>query len=560
MKAAVSPPAGQSAQLMAATLEEQVAYGLVDKGTALKRLAAQYGVPYVEYDERLLPSASSVARLDGDQCRRQGWFPLDVRGDHAWIATLDPDNQQTREAARSALGVTVVHCLVTLPADLKRFWENQWDVNPSFPEAAGRTTLARIRTDLARQRTILAQYRTRLAQGRTGLAFIRTGLAFASIALVLFRVFGVDLFCLLEVLLLGIGIFMVVDGLRWYLPVRHLIRQQMEGDVAGTRSKLTSLAVDGFKGWHRQEAHTQAEVPPPPTFGTTVLLCEQQGTQTRYVRSAPIAGAEQLRSSWNRLTPVMRRRFLAIDRTDLAEERTLLAHFRTLMAKARTGLAFARTGIAFSGLGIALLRQFPASAWNILDCTLILIGIGMALEGFSWYVPGRKTSRASDEVIRQRNHARSVWGFFFRPFHQRVSTDDLPPFLSLKARSAPGIWGSTGLALERTLIAERRNVKSRLRTVMSRSRTGLSFIRTGASFFTIGLGLQAYFGAANIFWTLHNCALMLVGVLLIGDGLYWHLPAERIKKQLPYCTSDLEIVFADYATPASFWKKVVCRL
>jgi hypothetical protein len=85
----------------------------------------------------------------------------------------------------------------------------------------------------------------------------------------------------------------------------------------------------------------------------------------------------------------------------------------------------------------------------------------------------------------------------------------------------------------------------------------MSFIRTGASFFSIGLGLQVYFGSANLLWTLHNAALILVGVFLIADGFYWHLPAEKTKKGFPYCFADMEIVFPEYATPSPLWKKVI---
>jgi len=296
--------------------------------------------------------------------------------------------------------------------------------------------------------------------------------------------------------------------------------------------------------------------PTEHTFGTTILKFDTENV-IGYKRTPPINGAEELRQRWNKLTPVMRRRFLAIDRTDLAEERTFLASFRTKLARARTGLAFARTGIAFSGLGIALLRQFPYSAWNILDFALILMGITMTLEGFHWYLPARRTSKQSADTIKSISTKTSIWDFMFRPFHKTLHPDDLPPSLSIKGSYAKGIWGTTGLALDRTLLAERRNVKSRLRTIMARSRTGMSFIRTGASFFSVGLGLQIYFGFANNLWSLHNGTLMLVGLFLIADGFYWHLPAEKTKKEFPYCFADMEIMFPDYATPSPLWKKVV---
>jgi uncharacterized membrane protein YidH (DUF202 family) len=508
-------------------LEKLILTRQVPKHEVLDLLSEHYDVPALEYDEMILAKPGTIRLLDLNQLMAKLWFPISVRGGKACVAASNPQDPAIAEAAKKMLNISDVQFLVALPSDIRLMIENNRDINPNFPPSAGRTPLARLRTWLADQRAMLAGYRTSLAKGRTGLAFIRTGLAFVSIALVLFRIFGVGILNVLEVLLLASGIAMFVDGFIWYLPAR----------------KVKKTRVD--------------YVPTEPTFGTTVLEFDYQDGKPSFKRTPPIKGAEELRMHWNRLTPVTRRRFLAIDRTDLAEERTILANYRTIMARARTGLAFTRTGIAFSGLGIALLRQFPSSAWSVLDLVLILAGIGITLEGFNWYIPGRKTSKVSAEAIKKTQKKVSIWDFMFRPFHKRLHLDDLPHTLTIKGSHALGIWGTTGLALERTLIADRRNVKSRLRTVMARSRTGMSFIRTGASFFSIGLGLQVFFGSANLLWTLHNAALILVGVFLIADGFYWHLPAEKIKKEFPYCFADMEIVFPDYAKPSPLWKKVV---
>ena len=65
-----------------------------------------------------------------------------------------------------------------------------------------------------------ACYRTIYARARTGLALIRTGFSFASLGLGLLHYFGLSLLSLFDVILIIAGIFMVVDGLLWYLPVR----------------------------------------------------------------------------------------------------------------------------------------------------------------------------------------------------------------------------------------------------------------------------------------------------------------------------------------------------
>jgi hypothetical protein len=178
-------------------------------------------------------------------------------------------------------------------------------------------------------------------------------------------------------------------------------------------------------------------------------------------------------------------------------------------------------------------------------------------EGFLWYIPGREAGKECYRTLQEAPNRHPIWDFMFQPFHSRVSMDDLSPTLAIKGTYVPGIWGTTGLALERTLIAERRNVKSRLRTIMARSRTGLAFIRTGTSVFSVGMGLLVYLGLANPLWTVFNVALVLIGTLLIADGYYWHLPAMRVKKQFPYCFGDLEIVLPDYGKPSSGWRKVV---
>jgi uncharacterized membrane protein YidH (DUF202 family) len=254
----------------------------------------------------------------------------------------------------------------------------------------------------------------------------------------------------------------------------------------------------------------------------------------------------------------MRRRYLASDRTDLAEERTALACFRTLMARARTGLSFTRTGIAFVGLGVALVRQFPAGPWSVLDGLLILAGAAMVAEGFFWYVPGRSAGAKSFDSVKRSEEKPRIWDFVFPPAFALSAVTQRQQALSLvRGFSEPGIWATTGLALERTLLAERRNVMARLRTIMARSRTGMAIIRTGMSISAVGLGLLVYFGAASVPWTFFNGTLLVAGLLLIADGIYWYLPAERARQQLPYCYGEMEIAIPDYGVPARTWGKAV---
>jgi len=92
-----------------------------------------------------------------------------------------------------------------------------------FPSPASRerTHLARERNVLAAQRTVDACYRTIYARARTGLAFIRTGVSFTSLGIGLTVYFGISVMSLADLAIIAAGLFMVMDGVLWYMPVRR---------------------------------------------------------------------------------------------------------------------------------------------------------------------------------------------------------------------------------------------------------------------------------------------------------------------------------------------------
>ena len=505
---------------------------LIEKGIPrhelLLCLSEYYNVPFAEYDEGVIVSQQIIRRVDMERLKRVLWLPLSIREDSAEVIACHPDDPVVIEDIQTTLHVKTIEFRVALPTDLVRIIEHNQDLNPGFPPSAGRTPLAKVRTFLADRRSMLSYIRTVLAKGRTGLAFLRTGLSFITIALILVRIFGVGYLMLVEALLFLAGMVMTIDGVKWYLPTRN---------VGNKRVDCTSTE---------------------PTNGSTVLQVSNPGDDPIFSRSNEVAGAGKLRSGWNNLSPVMRRRFLASDRTDLAEERTVLACYRTLMARARTGLSFTRSGIAFIGIGIGLLRQYHDGLWAVLDGALIILGAVMVAEGFTWYLPGRHAGARSSQTVTSSENKPSIWDAVFPLVFKHGNFENirasLPP---VKGFNSPGIWATTGLALERTLLAERRNVMARLRTVMARSRTGLALVRTGMSISAVGLGLLVYFGAGNLWWTIFDGVLILSGLLFIADGLYWHLPADNTRKQFPYCYGDLEITIPDYGTPSRFWKKAI---
>ena len=499
----------------------------IEKFRALVALSEQYGCPWVEYQESVTGPQLLLWKLDMAQLRAEGWFPRVVDEGRATVIATKPSTALA-DTVRKTLGVQEVEFQVTLPEDLVRIFEHNTDINPGFPPTAGRTPLAKVRTYLAGRRSLFAHYRTLLAKSRTGLAFIRTGLAFVTIALLFVRLFGLGYYLFLEMPLLIGGIIMVYDGLKWYLPARAIY------------TILPPCIDTGATG------------------GTSVLEADNEYVAPEFRRSGVVTGAEAQRARWTSMSPVMRRRFLASDRTDLAEERTVLACFRTRMAKVRTGLAFTRTGFAFVSLGLGLLRQFQASLWLIFDLGLIAAGAVMAVEGFAWYLRGRSAGVKGLASVRQKGSMSTIWDYFFPHRHLEPGGIANPITLPVKSSHSPGIWATTGVALERTVLAERRNVMARLRTVMARARTGFAFIRTGLSLFSIGVGFLLFFqDTGGTGWAIFNYLMIVSGLFLVADGFVWSVPAERTRRQFPYCYGDMEITIPDYGTPARFWKTVV---
>ena len=512
------------------TAEEMLMARRIPKHELLHCLTETFGCPAIEYDEGVIVAQQVLRRVDAERLKQALWFPISLSADRAEVIAWNPRDPALVADVQRTLGVTNVDFLAALPSDLVRIIEHNQDLNPSFPPAAGRTPLAKVRTFLADRRSLFACHRTTLAQGRTGLAFLRTGVSFITIALVLYRISGFGWLAPLQAGLLLAGVLMAADGLRWYLPARSIAQKQPD-----------CLMTKGERG-------------------SSVLTATWDGDAPHFDRSDRVDGAGALRAGWQNLSPVMRRRFLASDRTDYAEERTLLACLRTRMARARTGLAFARSGIALTGVGIALLRfdQFRTPFWIWFDVALILLGIGAMGEGLHWYLPGRRAGSDGLASVQRAGGQATIWDLLFPPAHRRPeAASGLSCRLPVTASQSPGIWATTGLALERTVLAERRNVMARLRTVMARSRTGLSFIRTGMSISAIGAGLLVTFGTSSPAWAALYLALVLTGGLFIADGLYWHLPAERMRREFPYCYCDVEITDPDYGKPSRTWATAV---
>lgn len=497
------------------------------KEQQLDELSSRYPWPVVEYEEGLTASQGILRKLDVDTLRTELWLPVAWTADQAEVIVCDPEDADLLARIRKTLGVEKLTFRVATRPDLIRLIENSADLNDHFPVNGGRTPLAKIRTYLAGQRTRYSAQRTRFARSRTGLALARTGVALTSIGVAFLRLFGGGTWLFFEIPLLVFGILAMIDGLLWYLPARK-----------------ESNAIKTYRPYAVPAEYSALDVQDP-------------GGQMLFQRSPVVAGATALREAWDALSPVERRRFLANDRTDLAEERTILAYLRTMMAKARTGLAFARTGVAFAAIGIGFIRKFPPGPWSIFDWSLIAIGIFMLVEGFLWYHPGRDAANRALEAVGHAHGKRGPWDAIFPSLC--LYTRKLDPVTEANGEQArPGVFATTGLALERTVLADKRNGMSRLRTVMARARTGMAFIRTGFSIMTVGAGLYIYFGFTghvDILWTVFDTFLVIMGLYLIADGLRWYLPAEKVKRRSPFVDNDFEIADADYSLPKSAWKR-----
>jgi uncharacterized membrane protein YidH (DUF202 family) len=289
-------------------LEEILQDNSIPKHELLFCLSEYYECPFVEYEEGLMASYLVTMRLDLEKQKKALWFPLSVGEDSAEIIACRPDNPSLVDDIRRTLHVSSVSFRVALPADLLRIIENNFDVNPGYKITGGRTPLAHVRTSFAYRRSTYAYYRTLLAKGRTGLAFIRTGISFITISLLFLRVFGTGWYTILSAALLIGGVVMIFDGLKWYLPCRSVAKKPIDHECT------------------------------EPTWGTTVLESRTSGGRPVIERSGVVPGSAELREKWETLSPVMRRRFLASDRTDLGEDRSCLHENRSCLQRTRDRL------------------------------------------------------------------------------------------------------------------------------------------------------------------------------------------------------------------------------
>jgi uncharacterized membrane protein YidH (DUF202 family) len=236
---------------------------------------------------------------------------------------------------------------------------------------------------------------------------------------------------------------------------------------------------------------------------------------------------------------------LAFWRNTMAQWRTRLACYRTEFAKTRTSLTLVRTGLGHVAIGNVLLRS--PHAWSSPLVAWLLIAFGICLATVSvpgyWKIRRSRVRPPGNETLVE---VTSATLHFLDAYTPASPSDDSkrPSRLTMLARLAdllqehrqllyppPTQKERAPLARERNVLAGQRTVAACYRTIYARARTGLAFIRTGISFAGLGIGLIRYFGLSLI--TSLDVLLVVAGLLLAADGLWWYLPVRKEQAEIP---------------------------
>jgi uncharacterized membrane protein YidH (DUF202 family) len=235
---------------------------------------------------------------------------------------------------------------------------------------------------------------------------------------------------------------------------------------------------------------------------------------------------------------------LAFWRNTMAQWRTRLACYRTDFAKSRTSLAVLRWGLGLVALANVLLRA-PHS-WSPPQFSWLLIAVGLCLAVAS--LPGYWNIRRFG--VRPPGHHTLVEvtsaAVRFLDAYTPASPQAGGPPSRLTMLARLGDWVGDHMRLEyppptqkeraplarkRNVLAAQRTVAACYRTIYARARTGLAFIRTGVTLAGFGIGLIQYFGFS--LFTLLDALLVVAGLLLVADGLWWYLPVRKEQAEIP---------------------------
>ena len=235
---------------------------------------------------------------------------------------------------------------------------------------------------------------------------------------------------------------------------------------------------------------------------------------------------------------------LAFWRNTMALWRTRLACYRNDLAKARTNLGFLKLGLGI--IAIADTLQYTHRLQSVSSyCGMIVLGIVLVFFGSSGYVRIRKSrmkpprKQTLVEVTAATLHFLEKYHFLETAVRYQTKETMLARLGDFLANHCTILFPTPPsrerihFARERNVLAAQRTVASCYRTIYARARTGLSFIRTGIVFSSVGLGLMHYFGL-NIL-TFFDAALVILGVMMVIDGILWYLPVRKEQAEIPRC-------------------------
>jgi uncharacterized membrane protein YidH (DUF202 family) len=238
---------------------------------------------------------------------------------------------------------------------------------------------------------------------------------------------------------------------------------------------------------------------------------------------------------------------LAFWRNTLAQWRTRLACYRTDLAKARTNLSFLRWGLGLTTLSNTLMRTHRFSGIFYFYWLMIAAGVSLSLFGLIGYLKIRKP-RIKPPGVQTLVEVTAATLSFLEDYHFIEGVcDTAPPKKTMLGRLAGFLECYSTilypfqtykerihLARERNVLAAHRTVASCYRTIAARARTGLSFFRTGVAFSSLGFGLLKYFGFSIS--TVFDMSLILIGLLMIFDGILWYWPVRNEQAETPRCS------------------------
>jgi len=341
-------------------------YG-VPRCVLLESLSAHYGLPAIEYDERLPIPPELFSRFNAEQLCLSPWFPLFKDKNGVVIAVNEPDNISVQNQIKEVFPDTACSFMVALAEDIRWFIQD-------FTKTSGhligteRTGLAYWRNTVDQWRTRLACYRTDLAKGRTGLNIMRWGLGLITLADALMRTHSSGENSIVYWFVLAVGLGVSIAGLSGYLKVRG---SRMSPPRDQTLVEVTGAVLLFLEDFH---------------FIKNDICSPSKKTM--------LGRLGDLLSFYSTiLTPYhgyRERIHLARERNVLAAQRTVAACYRTIASRARTGLSFLRTGVALSSLGIGLIRYFAFGLLTVFDALLVAAGLLMIMDGALWYWPVRK--------------------------------------------------------------------------------------------------------------------------------------------------------------------------